>query len=390
MIPPTEPTWHYIAQHLRDDVRCLALRGAPEGVDIAFALKQIAGRQAEATKLPTWHDVERLIFPPHLSMEQCSSEATALYKASLLSGDSFVDLTGGYGVDCYFIATHFRHAVYVERQPALCDIARYNFSLLGREIAVVNGDAAAYLSQMGQVDCIFLDPARRDTVGRKVVAIADCEPDVAAMEEELLEKGARVCVKLSPMLDLMQCLRALRSIEAVHIVSVNNECKELLLLLTKKPAPLTIHCVNIGQSTFSFTPEEESCAACTYADQPRRYLYEPNASIMKAGAFRAVAVRFALEKLHPNSHLYTSDTLHTDFPGRAFLVEQSYSFSKQDLKAVASLRQANIATRNFPMTVAALRKRLKLGEGGTAYLFATTLANEEKTLLLCRKVNSPR
>lgn len=387
-------TLHFIETHQQEDPRALALQASKyPNVDMTVAVTQIAGRQMAARKIPSWQSVQGLYYPRHLSMEQCSSEATASYKASLLQGDTFVDLTGGFGIDCAFIARHFREVAYVERQEELCDLARHNFPLLGlAHVRIHHQDGVAYLKQMEPVDCVFLDPARRDEHGGKTVAISDCEPDVVALEACLVEKAAKVMVKLSPMLDLSQALKQLHTVSEVHIVAVGNECKELLLLLQKEPSSsqLLIHCEHVGTGGEHqhdvFSLEEEKSAPCTMADGVGAYLYEPNAAVLKAGAFRSVATAYQVKKLHINSHLYTSETLVADFPGRCFRVTGTTGFGKKEMKAfLAGMDKANLAIRNFPMSVAELRKRLKLKEGGENYLFATTLNDGRKVLIKGQK-----
>lgn len=391
-------TLQFIKDHRQDDVRQLALQAKkfPQ-VDMGMVIVQIAGRQAAADKIPSWHATDGILYPRHLSLEQCSSEATARYKASLAQGETLTDLTGGFGIDCAFLSAGFRQATYVERQQELCEIASHNFPLLGlHHIAVCHADAMEHLHAMPHVDWIFIDPARRNEHGGKTVAISDCEPDVAALEEELLSKAGRVMVKLSPMLDLTLALKEMKHVAEAHVVSVNNECKELLLIATSTghaaPSPIPIVCVNLaaGQTQrFIFTREEEQDARCTYTDRIGKYLYEPNASLLKAGAFRSLAGRYGLQKLHPNSHLYTSDLPVKDFPGRTFEVLSVFSLNKKEIKEnLAGRPKANVTVRNFPASVAELRKRLKLAEGGDHYLFATTLGNEKKALILGRKVSS--
>ena len=383
----------YIKEHARDDVRLLALQAKKYPlVDMNFAVTQIAGRQIAEAKLPSWASEPDLFYPRHLSMEQCSSEATALYKACLVQGDTFTDLTGGFGVDCSFLSRSFHTSHYVERQSELCDLARHNFPLLGLNVEVHHQDGVSYLQQMQPVDCIYLDPARRDGHGGKTVAISDCEPDLCELEELLVTKARTVLVKLSPMLDLSLALKELRYVREVHIVSVQNECKELLLLLSKDSlAPeVRIHCVQLlagGEKRhYAFTQEQERSADCPLAPAVGAYLYEPNASILKAGAYRSLTQAYPVKKLHTSSHLYTSDDLVTDFPGRTFKVNAVSGFGKKELKdLLGGLEKANLTIRNFPSSVAELRKRLKLKEGGDDYLFATTLANGEKVLVHCRK-----
>ena len=387
-------TLRFIEENLKADVRSLALQAKkyPQ-VDMAMAVVQIAGRQIAEAKIPSWYRVEGLLYPKHLSMEQCSSEATALYKMGLVEGETFADLTGGFGIDCSFLSRKFKQADYVERQAELCELAGHNFPLLGLDIGVHNEDGVDYLKRMQPVDCLYLDPARRDGHGGKTVAISDCEPDVSALEELLVEKAKTVMVKLSPMLDLSLALKSLKHVQEVHIVSVNNECKELLLLLRKSAvsSEIQIHCEQIVNSCehqhYAFTLSEEHTSECPLAEAVGAYLYEPNASILKAGAYRSLTQAYPVEKLHASSHLYTSAHFIEDFPGRRFKVEAVSGFGKKELKEfMQGMEKANLTIRNFPSSVAELRKRLKLKEGGEDYLFATTLADESKVLIKCRKM----
>ena len=389
----SESTLRFIKEHIHTDIRTLALQAQKyPDVDMNMAVTQISGRQIAEVKIPSWYQTSGIWYPKHLSMEQCSSEATALYKAHLVKGNTLADLTGGFGIDCAFLSQSFRHTDYVERQSELCQLAEHNFPLLGLNIKVHNEDGVEYLKHMQPVDYIYLDPARRDGHGGKTVAISDCEPDVSALEGLLLEKAETVMVKLSPMLDLTLALKSIKSIHEVHVVSVNNECKELLLILRKQPVQsVTIHCEHILSSSehqhYVFTPEEEKQSACSIANEVKAYLYEPNASIMKAGAYRLLTQHFPVSKLHANSHLYTSDEYIPTFPGRKFKTETTSGFGKKDLKSLMqNIEKANLTIRNFPSSVADLRKRLKLKEGGEIYLFATTLADEQKVLIKCTKV----
>ncbi|WP_321335247.1 SAM-dependent methyltransferase [uncultured Bacteroides sp.] len=385
-------TLRFIQAHRHEDVRVLALQAAKFPlVDMPAALIQIAGLQIAAEKIPSWYATEGILYPKHLSLEQCSSEMTARYKASLIQGDTLVDLTGGFGIDCAFLSAGFGRVTYVEQQEELCRLAAHNFQTLKlRHIKVENSDGVEYLRQMLPADCIFIDPARRNEQGGKTIAIADCTPDVAELQELLLSKAQTIIVKLSPMLDLSLALRDVPCTKEVHIISVNNECKELLLVLTKttKP-PIPIYCINLTNETaqnFSFTREEEQESACLYTDAPEAYLYEPNASILKAGAFKSVSSIYKVKKLHPNSHLYTSDKWIENFPGRAFRIMDVCSFNKNEIRrSLEGVKKANISVRNFPASVAEIRKRLKLADGGEVYLFASTLNNEKKVFIKCLK-----
>ncbi len=437
-------TRQFIAEHLHDDVHDLALKKTPAGVDKTLALCQIEARQLLQKKVPSWSVNDDLLFPPHLSIEQCSSEATALYKASLLQGQSFADLTGGLGVDCFFISQHFQTSFYVERNPELCALAKHNFKVLAdsgallskgssegfmenrltdaparptdglprftdvparptdaparstdglsrftdvptRPTEVINESAEAYLLHCEPVDCLFLDPARRDSHGHKTVSISDCTPNVLELQELLLRKARRVMLKLSPMLDTSQALKELHQVSEVHVVAVGNECKELLFIMESgfEGTP-RFTCVNLqsGQSMVTFTLEEERDSVSHLATEVGGYLYEPNAALMKGGCYKLLTQRFGVLKLHPHSHLYTSDQLVPSFPGRIFKVEGWAPFNKKvKQELLADVAKASIAVRNFPLTVAELRKAWKIGDGDEVYLFATTLTGDQKIVI---------
>ncbi len=383
----------FIALHKTDDVRKLSLKKSPEGVDLTFCLQQIEGWQLARKKIPYWAETDGLLFPPHLSMEQCSSEKTALYKKQLVCRllreemRQMADLTGGFGIDFSYLAPLFEKAVYIERQEQLCQIALHNFNLLGlSHVVVKNAQAEDELPAIGNVSLIYADPARRDDVGRKVVLLEDCQPNVVSLQEVLLEHSQVVMLKLSPMLDIQQALRQLKNVREVHVVSVDGECKELLLVMHREETPLCYYCVNITNNGQEVT-EVEQLSAPVISREEKTFLYEPNASILKAGVQDALCQLYKVEKLHPFSHLFTSDELVEDFPGRSFRILGRSDFSKHSLKnLLADVTQANLTVRNFPATVQELRKKLKLREGGSVYLFATTLQNESHALFRCEKV----
>ena len=384
-------TIKFIKEHRNEDVRTLALQGKRyPNVNMLEAVTQIEGWQQAREKLPTWAAVDGIIYPSKISMEQCSSEHTAKYKSALLSGKRFADLTGGFGIDFSYIAREFNETFYIERNEKLCEIAKENFSLLGLENpTVMNGNSEELLNRLPQLDWIFIDPARRDNDGRKVVALSDCEPNVVELEETLLSKADKVMIKCSPMLDITMACRQLSSVIAVHIVAVNNECKELLFILERENKNgCRVHCANILKNEvqeFTFTQDEEYSSIATFSNDVDRFLYEPNASIQKAGCHNSLSQRLGLKKLHPNSQLYTADKHITTFPGRIFEVVEVLGFSKTDIKKVQTLQKANITIRNFPESVQQLRKRLKLADGGENYIFATTTANGNKILVICKK-----
>ena len=511
-----QATLDFIRQHQDDDVRQLAFLGSkyPE-VDMPFALDQIRGRKMARVKLPRWASIDGIIYPPHISMEQCSSEQTALYKAELAArllglspsssengeekekesenasnlhlseicefagkgavdsefakneatckkqqilteskeivneikegpreGDfseeiGFVDLTGGFGVDFSYIASRLGvKSMYVERQAHLCEAAKENFGRLGLKNAIVkNGDGIEVLHSFlpkkkdaasaddslgiiyGQplslpktnlgLKLIFIDPARRDDAGNKVVSLKDCTPDVTLLQEEMLSKADYVIIKLSPMLDWHRAVSELNCVKEVHIISVNNECKELLLVLSarnmdemeassadgaagevKHAGNLRIYCVNDAQSFVcdELDMESSSVKIAPPVLEEMQYLYEPNASLMKAGCFSVLSERYGARMLSKNSHLFVSMEPIEDFPGRSFRIIAISSFNKKELKRYLSgITKANIATRNFPLPVAELRKRLKLKDGGETYIFATTLSDESHVLVITEK-----
>ena len=521
-----QATLDFIRQHQNDDVRQLAFLGSkyPE-VDMPFALDQIRGRKMARVKLPRWASIDGIIYPPHISMEQCSSEQTALYKAELAArllglspsssengeekekesenasnlhlsencefagkgavdsefakneatckkqqilteaaenvneikgephgGDfseeiGFVDLTGGFGVDFSYIASRLGvKSMYVERQAHLCEAAKENFGRLGLKNAIVkNGDGievlhsfaskkeAAASDSLGITEdqsqsllktnlglkLIFIDPARRDDAGNKVVSLKDCTPDVTLLQEEMLSKADYVIIKLSPMLDWHRAVSELNCVQEVHIISVNNECKELLLVLSarnmgemeassadgdsgedeidgaegtdgevKHVGNLRIYCVNDAQSFVcdELDMESSSVQIAPSTLEEILYLYEPNASLMKAGCFSVLSERYGARMLSKNSHLFVSREPIAVFPGRSFRIIAISSFNKKELKChLSGITKANIATRNFPLSVAELRKRLKLKDGGETYIFATTLSNESHVLVITEK-----
>lgn len=405
-----QATIDFIREHAEADVRLLALRGAkdPE-VDLTFALQQIAGRQMARGKLPSWAAIDDVIYPPHLSMEQCSSEQTARYKRSIAGkGELFVDLTAGFGVDMAFLSRGFQKAVHVECQPQLCAISSENYKCLGlHHIEVVCGDGVEYLHQLDHADLIFLDPARRDEHGSRTYGIADCTPNVLEILDEMMDKSDRVMLKLSPMLDWRKAVTDLgNKVSEVHIVSVDNECKELLIkMISEKQkvnsvtSSIRMVCVNLlsegTEERFEFdvhsspSTSPSSLLPPHFSPLSSHFLFEPNASIMKAGCFELLEQRFGVRQLGPNSHLFVSDTEIPKFPGRQFIIERMTTLNKHELKAALEGKdRANIAVRNFPMSVAELRKKLKLKDGGDMYIFATTVENGGHKLLICRKTRS--
>lgn len=392
MIELTSDIRKFIEEHENEDIRDLALKaGRYPLINMQVVIQQIAGRRIAKTKIPSWYTCKNIIYPPHISMEQCSSEQTASYKASLSTGNNIIDLTGGLGVDLSFMAQNKAEAYYVETQPHLVELARHNFKELGlNNITVINNSGIDFLSSDNRLwDTIYIDPARRSNSGRKTVLIEDCTPNLMEVDNLLNQKSKQVIIKLSPMLDITHALNSISNITDIHIISVNNECKELLLIKMPIEKETKLHCVNIVNNSiqyFSYTKNDENNAIVSYSDQPEQYLYEPNSSILKAGSYKYPAEYFNLRKLHVNSHLYTSDTYISDFPGRHFIIKSVFGANKKDIKQYLTMKQANISTRNYPLSVAEIRKQTKLKDGGNDYIFATTLANEKKVLILCKKV----
>lgn len=386
-------TLAFVADHQADDVRQLAFQADKHpDVDMPWALQQIAGRQAARRKLPSWAEIPGMVYPPHLAMEQCSSEQTAREKTLAMpwgeQGDLLIDLTGGFGVDFAFMARGFRRAVYVERQEDLCAIARHNFQRLGLEHAeVVCGDGVEFLHQRSErATAIYLDPARRDIHGAKTYAISDCTPDVVTLREELLKKADFIVLKLSPMLDWREAVRLLPAEYAeVRIVSVGNECKELLLILSDCASPhRRLVCIN-DEQRFAIDNLQGTIDNCTLSIV-NGYLYEPNASIMKAGCFGALCQTFGVKAIAENSHLFVSPHFIETFPGRKFKISAISSMNKKALRqALQGISHANIAVRNFPLTAQQLRQRLRLKDGGDVYIFGTTTSAGNHMLLICTK-----
>ena len=406
-------TRQFIESHLKDDVRQLALSKFPDDVDKTLILNQIEARQILSKKVPSWASNPDLLFPRHLSLEQSSSELTAKYKASLVeNGNVFVDLTGGLGIDSYFLSEKFKTSYYVENQKELCDLAEHNFTVLGRKITVINSDAESFLrdkacliptgydNQTTRWDnaCVvlYLDPARRDIYNRKMVSLHDCTPDVVDLVEthgRASLHGATVMIKLSPMLDVSMIINELSNIAEIHIVAVKNECKEVLVLLRPDyDGKITIHCVDLFPvetrhgTSLQYTENDEKSAIPSYSSNIQKYLYEPNASLMKAGAFKLVSQRFGIDKLHINSHLYTSDNLIPDFPGRVFEVVGFAPFSKKIKKELLKdVTEASVVVRNFPLSANELRKSLNLKESDENFVFGTIMMGEKKVVIYCKK-----
>ncbi len=384
----------FVVEHKDDDVRALAFK-MKEAADFnpKYVLQQIAGIQAIRRKMPHWADNQDIVYPAHLSLEQCSSEMTANYKRGIierLCGDvsdkMFADLTGGFGVDFSVMSMGFTKAFYVECNNELCEIAMHNFKALGmKNYSAINGDGEDFLKNTNEkFGVVFIDPSRRNNAGGKTVHIQDCEPNILDFQEVLLQKTDIAIIKLSPMLDISECLLRLKNIAEIHAVASDGECKEILVVLTAKKTTDEPQIIAINNNqTFKFLKSEEQNCAATIADniQEGMCLYEPNAAIMKAAPFRLLTQRFGAKKIARNSNLYVSDEWIEDFPGRGFRIVKVGG-----VKDFKSVEKANIAVRNFPLKADELRKRLKIKDGSDIYLFATTLNDGRKVIIETRKI----
>ena len=393
-----EETIRFVREHREEDVRALALHARRDGdIDLPWALDQIQGWQTARRKLPAWAAIDGIVYPPHLSMEQCSSQQTAIYKCGIIERlpqacrETLIDLTGGFGVDFAFMAKCAKQATYVERQEHLCETARHNIELLELHHArVIHGEAETVLNDLETnpvTTVIYLDPARRDSNSSRTYAIADCTPNVLELKDQLFKAADHILLKLSPMLDWHKAVSDLGSrVDEIHIVSTGNECKELLILLSAEhEGEPIIYCVNDDQSLI-YKPSQDDKPLLIADSDDAAYLYEPNASVMKAGCFGLLTDRFPIKALATDSHLFVSSEEIVEFPGRRFIINAITTMNKKELAhALKGITRANIATRNFPMTAQQLRQRLRLQDGGDCYIFGTTTATGQRLLYLCKK-----
>jgi len=379
----------FINDHLKSDLSKLILKGSPfKDVKIQELAAQIQSKSKSRNKLPTWFDTNSIYYPKSLSIEQTSSELTAQYKASLIDGDKIIDLTGGFGVDSYFFAKKFKSVIHCEIDTELSKIVRHNFVQLGlKNIACFNTNGIDELTKNEAFyDWIYIDPSRRDALKTKVFKLEDCLPDVGKHLGVFLERSDNIMIKLSPLLDISRTIKGLSFVKEIHVVAVKNEVKELLILIQKGyEAPSKIKTINIveaGQQTFEgYFPSN----AGVEFSAPKKHLYEPNAALLKSGLFNEVSSELNAPKLHSNSHLYTSDEL-IDFPGRRFTILSVFKYNKKLLKRNFKCKNANITTRNFHDSVAEIRKKTGIKEGGNDYLFFTTDIQENSIVIHCKKV----
>ena len=380
----------FIKDHLYDDPADLMLRASrfPE-LPMREVAEQIRARLKAKSKLPEWFEAEGLLYPGRVSVEQSSSEALARYKAKWVQGQTMVDLTGGMGVDCFYLSQHFKTAHYVERQETLAALAKYNFETLqATQVSCHHQDSLDFLKSSNQhFDLIYIDPARRAEGNRKVAGFEDCEPNLISLMPLLRARAEKVMIKASPMLDIKKAISDLGGVAEVHVIADRNEVKELLFIDSGAhlEAP-PVHCVNLnpqGEEVFHFDFGQESRTEVSYSTV-QEYLYEPNATLLKAGAFRSVASTYGLKKLHPNTHLYTADHWLGAFPGRTFKVMTDVALQKKTLRKQLPGMKAHVAVRNYPMSVEAIRKKTGLKEGGTHYVFGFTDQKGPKAVMCQR------
>ena len=379
----------FINTHLFTDVQKLAFQKNPfPELDYKILLNQIVAKSKSKEKLPTWFRTEGIIYPEKISIEQTSSEKTAQYKAEIVSGECLIDLTGGFGIDDYYFSKKIKHIVHCEINSELSAIAKHNFQQLGAgNITCFTGDSFDYLKSSTQkFDWIYIDPSRRSTTKGKVFLLADCLPNVPELLNFYFEKCENILIKTAPILDISSALKELQFVKTVHIVSIDNEVKELLFELKKNyTEAVAIKTIDFGKKVTRFDTFLSEETPNLHFGLPQKYLYEPNSAVMKSGSFELISSRFKLAKLHPHSHLYTCD-LWIDFPGRVFEIIENLTYNKENLKQKFQNQKWNITTRNFPETVENIRKKWKIKEGGTQYSFFTTDSNNQKIILLCTKI----
>ncbi len=359
-------------------------------VDIKLLVEQIEAKQRCKTKLPTWFNTEKIYYPNKLNIEQTSSEVTAKYKSSLITGDSIIDLTGGFGIDCYYFSKKFKEVTHCEINSELSEIVSHNYKELGVNTieTITNDGVSQLLNNNKQYDWVYIDPSRRHDTKGKVFFLKDCLPDVPKHLNAIFNHTNNVMIKTSPLLDISVGISELNYVKTIHVIAVNNEVKEILWILEKGfEAETTIKTVNINKTVeeiFDFKLNEEQ-AITTNFSEPLTYLYEPNAAVLKSGGFKSVSKQLNVLKLHQHTHLYTLQEL-VEFPGRCFKIERVLPYNKQLLKKEL-LKKANISTRNFPEAVQQIRKKFKIKDGGDTYVFFTTNLHNEKIVIICKKIS---
>lgn len=378
----------FILQHLKTDVPKIILKGSPfADVSIQELANQIIAKAKSEKKLPTWFTTENIYYPNKLSIEQTSSEIAAEFKSTLVSGSNLIDITGGFGIDAFYFSKVFKKVIHCEINEELSTIVTHNY----QQLNIQNIDTKAingfdYLKNTDDLfDCIYIDPSRRNDVKQKVFLLKDCLPNVPPKIDFFFTKSNLILIKVSPILDITNSIKELKNVKSIYVVAIHNEVKELLFLLEKDyRKEITINALNIQKKknqSFSFIFQEQEN---TRFDAPQNYLYEPNAAILKSGGFKNITSKYAVCKLHENSHLFTSENL-VDFPGRCFKIVETMPYDKKQLKKKLSNKKANITVRNFPKTVAQIRKEIKINDGGTSYIFFTTDVKNSLKVILCEK-----
>ena len=380
----------YIIEKTGEDISKLAFQKNPfPTIDFKIILNQIEARTKSKDKLTTWYNTKNIIYPSKVSVEQTSSEITACYKSDIVSGNSLIDLSGGFGVDSYYFSKKVKQVVHCEINSDLSEIVAHNFDVLHCDsIKCITGDSSEILNHLNQkFDWIYIDPSRRNDTKGKVFMLKDCTPNVPELQEYYFQFTHNILIKTAPILDITAGLNELKNVKTIHIVAVQNEVKELLWEIEKDfQDVVSIKTVNYNKKDtelFQFNLNSENYATLSL---PANFLYEPNSAIMKSGGFTEVANQFLLAKLHQNTHLYTSEAL-IDFPGRIFKIDKILDYSKKEIMENLSHKKANITTRNFPDSVETIRKKWKIKDGGALYCFFTTDINNNKIVLLCTKIN---
>ena len=382
---------NFVQEHLNHNLAELSLKGSPfEGIKTAELMNQIQGKLKCKKKLPKWFKTMQILYPNKLNIEQSSSEITANYKSKLIKGESLVDITGGFGVDSYYFSKKIKRIINCEIDGGLSKIASHNFkNLKATNIETIAKDGILFLSESTHIfDWIYIDPSRRDEAKNKRFFIEDCHPNVAQHLDLFFKRSNRILIKLSPMLDIKAALRALPNTKEIHVVAIKNEVKELLFVLEKGfTKEVSIEAINLNtlQPNFKFKFSEENKALVNYRN-PFKYLYEPNLAILKAGAFKTVALRFELEKIGQHTHLYTSTKRIENFPGEIYCINEILPYKKGRIRKKLKGIKGNLKTRNYPQTVAKIKKDLNIIDGGNQYIFFTS-SETEKQVLLCSKLN---
>ena len=381
----------FISDNLKSDITKLILKGSPfNSISIQELANQIVAKQKSENKLPTWFSSENIYYPPKVSIEQTSSEITANYKSKIISGNSIIDITGGFGVDCFYFSKQFKNVIHSEINSDLSSIVKHNYKQLNlNNINIHSGDGIEFLKKtINSFDCIYIDPSRRNDSKGKVFLLKDCLPNVPENLNLLFSKANQILIKNSPILDITNAINELKFTKEIHIISIKNEVKEVVFLLEKNFINniqiKTVNFIKEKKQVFNFYLKEKITSDYS---EPLTYLYEPNSAILKSGGFHQVSKQLNVSKIHKHSHLYTSNSL-IDFPGRIFIIENVVSYDKKKLKKNIPEKKANITIRNFPKTVAQIRKETNIKDGGNSFLFFTKDLQNKLIVLICSKLTN--